>query len=60
MRDYAHVGVDDAMADMVRHGRVLDRFAGDGPWAVVDSHGTLLAMYEPFGNVAKPAVVVAH
>ena len=36
LRDYARVDVDDPTADMVRHGRVLDRFAGDGPWAVVD------------------------
>ncbi len=39
MRDYSHVAVDDAVAEMVRHGRVLDRFDGDGPWAVVDAAG---------------------
>ena len=44
---------------MVRHGRVLDRFAGVGPWAVVDSAGSLLAVYELFGAAAKPAVVIA-
>jgi tRNA pseudouridine55 synthase len=59
LRDYAHVTVDDQVADMVRHGRVLDRFDGDGPWAVVDGHGSLLAVYELFGAAAKPAVVVA-
>ena len=58
LRDYQLVAVDDATADMVRHGRVLDRFAGDGPWAVVDATGSLLAVYEPFGAAAKPAVVV--
>jgi tRNA pseudouridine55 synthase len=59
MRDYAHVTVDDATADLIRHGRVLDRFAGDGPWAVVDGAGALLAVYEAFGTSAKPAVVIA-
>jgi tRNA pseudouridine55 synthase len=59
MRDYPLVSVDDATADMVRHGRVLDRFAGLGPWAVVDSAGSLLAVYELFGAAAKPAVVIA-
>jgi tRNA pseudouridine55 synthase len=59
LRDYARVDVDEPTADMVRHGRVLDRFVGDGPWAVVDSGGALLAVYEPFGSVAKPAVVIA-
>ena len=59
LRDYARVDVDGPTADMVRHGRVLDRFDGDGPWAVVDPEGALLAVYEPFGETAKPAVVIA-
>jgi tRNA pseudouridine55 synthase len=59
LRDYPRVAVDDAVADMVRHGRVLDRFEGDGPWAVVDHGGALLAVYEAFGTSAKPAVVIA-
>jgi tRNA pseudouridine55 synthase len=59
LRDYSHVVVDDHVAEMVRHGRVLDRFEGDGPWAVVDGDGSLLAVYELFGSAAKPAVVVA-
>lgn len=60
------VRVDDAAAALVRHGRVLDRRSlgivdGDstGPWAVHDSGGELLAVYEPFRDGAKPAVVVA-
>ena len=32
---------------------------GDGPWAVVDGHGALLAVYERSATTAKPAVVVA-
>ena len=59
LRDYPRVDVDESTADMVRHGRVLDRFTGDGPWAVVDINGALLAVYEPFGAEAKPAVVIA-
>jgi tRNA pseudouridine55 synthase len=59
LRDYPRVTVDGSVAEMVRHGRVLDRFEGDGPWAVVDELGSLLAVYEPFGASAKPAVVIA-
>jgi tRNA pseudouridine55 synthase len=59
LRDYPSVAVDDATADKVRHGRVLERFVGDGPWAVVDQQGALLAVYELFGAAAKPAVVIA-
>jgi tRNA pseudouridine55 synthase len=59
LRDYVSVTVDEATAHMVRHGRVLDTFAGDGPWAVVDEQGSLLAVYESFGGSAKPAVVIA-
>ena len=59
LRDYPRVTLDAAAADMVRHGRVLDRFDGDGPWAVVDEAGSLLAVYELFGTAAKPAVVIA-
>ena len=51
------------MAADVAHGRVLDLdrlgAAGAGPWAVHDSEGGLLAVYEPFRECAKPAVVVA-
>jgi hypothetical protein len=48
------------VAVLVANGRVLPRFAGDGPWAVLNTDGELLAMYEAFGpDQAKPAVVVA-
>lgn len=59
LRDYPSVTVDEATADKVRHGRVLDRFPGVGPWAVVDQQGSLLAVYELFHAAAKPAVVIA-
>ena len=60
VRDYPRVTVDEATARLVRNGRVLARFDGPGPWAVLDPGGELLAMYEAFGaDAAKPAVVVA-
>jgi tRNA pseudouridine55 synthase len=59
LRDYTKVAIDDVTVEMVRHGRVLERFDGEGPWAVVDQHGSLLAVYESFGTAAKPAVVIA-
>jgi tRNA pseudouridine55 synthase len=63
VRDYPSVVVGAELADGVRHGRVCERaelsVAGDGPWAVLDESGQLLAMYEPRGaNLAKPAVVL--
>ena len=60
LRDYASIVVSPEIAALVGHGRVLDRFVGDGPWAVLDERGDLLAIYEPFGDAAaKPAVVLA-
>ena len=61
VRDYPQVSVTDDVAALVRNGRVLPRFPGDGPWALLDPQGGLLAMYEAFGaDQAKPAVVVAQ
>jgi tRNA pseudouridine55 synthase len=56
----APVTVDAGLAEAVGFGKVLDvDWAGDGPWAVLDGAGALLAVYEPYtdGRV-KPAVVV--
>jgi tRNA pseudouridine55 synthase len=62
LRDYTAVTVDDEVARLVGHGRVLDRdqlgVDGDGPWPVLDPAGTLLAVYEPRGQQVKPAVVI--
>ena len=59
LRDRTQVVVDDAVAALVRHGRVLPAFAGAPPWALHDQHGQLLALYEAFRNgEAKPAVVL--
>ncbi|MBV8980939.1 MAG: tRNA pseudouridine(55) synthase TruB [Acidimicrobiia bacterium] len=64
VRGYAAVTVAPAVAESVRHGKVLDApvlgAEGAGPWAVVDSDGALLAVYEPYDEArVKPAVVIA-
>ena len=57
----ASVTVDAGVAEAVGYGKVLDvDWAGEGPWAVLDAGGALLAVYEPYHDGrAKPAVVVA-
>ncbi len=61
LRDYRRIDVDSTHAALVAHGSVLDgaMFDGVGPWAVVGPDGRLLAIYEAFGERAKPAVVLA-
>ncbi|MFZ1488999.1 MAG: tRNA pseudouridine(55) synthase TruB [Ilumatobacteraceae bacterium] len=60
LRGMAEVVVDETTAALVAHGRVLDTWTGEGPWAVVDTGGALLAVYEAFREgLAKPAVVLA-
>lgn len=64
LRDYPSCRVDAGLAADIGHGRVLDRAAldltGDGPWALLDEDGRLLAVYEAHGDGrAKPSVVVA-
>lgn len=63
LRDYPSIVADEAMVADVRHGKVLDRgdrFDGDGPWAVLDGSGALLAVYGAHrGSTVKPEVVVA-
>lgn len=64
LRDYPVIRVDEAMAAMVRNGRVLERDAlgapeGDGPWAVATGDGELLAIYAATDRGRlKPEVVV--
>ena len=55
------VTVDAGLAEAVGYGKVLDvDWAGEGPWAVLDEVGGLLAVYEPYGDGrVKPSVVVA-
>ena len=54
--------VDDETAVAVGHGRILplERLGvgGDGPYAVHDAAGELLAVYEPHRDGAKPTVVI--
>ena len=62
--DRDRLSVEGDVLTAVRVGKVLDRdvmgATGDGPWAVVDAEGALLAVYEAHkGSTVKPAVVVA-
>jgi tRNA pseudouridine55 synthase len=63
MRDYLRVTVEAAVANDVRHGKVLPVAAlggGAGPWAVLDAGGALLAVYERHKETSvKPTVVLA-
>ncbi len=64
LRHLVRVDVDERVAALVRHGRVLDRgelgVEGPGPWAVATPDGELLAVYQAHhGDSAKPAVVLA-
>ncbi|MEM7287606.1 MAG: tRNA pseudouridine(55) synthase TruB [Actinomycetota bacterium] len=64
LRDRPRVVVDGDVLTAVRVGKVLERSVlgagGEGPWAVVDPDGSLLAVYEPHRDTTvKPAVVVA-
>ena len=57
----AGVTVDAEVADAVGFGKVLDGgWPGEGPWAVHNGAGRLLAVYERYGETrVKPAVVLA-
>lgn len=64
LRGRPQVVVDAETAVLVGHGRVFDDdvlgASGEGPWAVVDDTGTLLAVYERHrGPSVKPGVVLA-
>ena len=59
VRALTPVEVDDDTAALIANGRVLAAWEGDGPWAVSDGAGRLLAVYEAFRDgQAKPAVVL--
>ena len=62
MRDLERVDVDAEQARAVAHGATFTASAfaptGEGPFAVADSDGLLLAVYERRGAGVKPAVVV--
>jgi tRNA pseudouridine55 synthase len=65
LRDYPRVEVNAQVAAAIAHGKAMARHdlvvEGDGPWAVVDGEGVLLAVYEVGSavGVVKPAVVLA-
>jgi tRNA pseudouridine55 synthase len=64
LRDYPSVVADGPTAGEIANGKVLpaDQLgaSGDGPWRVLGSDGTLLAVYERHrGTTVKPAVVVS-
>jgi len=62
MRDLERIDVDAERARAVAHGATFTASAlaptGDGPFAVADPDGALLAVYERRGAGVKPAVVV--
>jgi hypothetical protein len=64
MRDLDAVRVTDDVASSIRTGLPLDRVplgaGGEGPWAMLDGAGRLLAVYEATAtDRIRPAVVVA-
>lgn len=63
MRDLESVVVDDEQARAIAHGMAFHASAwetpSDGPFAMVDADGTLLAVYERRGAAIKPAVVLS-
>ena len=64
LRDYPSIVVGADLVRDIGHGKVLPRdllgVEGDGPWAVLDGSGDLLAVYEAHrDDTAKPAVVIA-
>ena len=58
------VSVEPEIGGLIGRGLALDRVpvgaVGEGPWAMVDQHGNLLAVYEATGtDRIKPAVGLA-
>jgi tRNA pseudouridine55 synthase len=62
LRDLPQIELDAEMERSVSHGLALDRVSvgagGDGPWALLDRHGDLLAVYEATGTDRMVAVCV--
>jgi len=64
LRDYPSLVVPPELRLAVGHGKVLPAAdlgaEGEGPWAVLDDDGSLLAVYEAHkGDTVKPSVVIA-
>lgn len=64
VRDLPSAVVPDEVAAAVAHGRPIPAAAHglvtDGPWALLDRGGRLLAVYDVVGATAKAAVVLAE
>lgn len=64
MRDLEAAMIEDAQVQAVAHGAtfaaqsLLPTTAGDGPFAILDAEGNLLAVYERRGGGVKPSVVL--
>jgi len=62
VRGLERVDVSATEASLVANGRILPAWDGDGPWAVFDPDGVLIAVYEPFpensASSAKPSIVL--
>jgi len=62
LRDMAQVELTEELARSVRHGLALDKVSagasGDGPWALLDATGELLAVYEGTGTDRMVAACV--
>jgi len=64
LRDLDRVAVDAEVVRLIERGLALDKDAlgvtGNGPWALLDAAGDLLAVYQPTSTQRlKPAVVLA-
>ena len=65
LADRPALTVDGELVEAVGHGQVLERAqlgaVGEGPWAVLDQSGALLAVYADHGSGrAKPLVVLSR
>ena len=62
MRALTMVNVDDALRAEIANGKVFEpervRVEGDGPFAMIDGAGNLVAVYERNGDRLKPSVVL--
>ncbi len=62
LRGMESVIVDDAVTAAIANGKVFPEppftVVGEGPYAMLDAHGSLLAVYERHGTGCKPSVVI--
>jgi tRNA pseudouridine55 synthase len=58
VRDLSRIDIDDDTVALVGNGRILAAWPGQGPWALFNSGGILVAVYEEFRGEAKPSIVL--